>query len=86
MPPSGSRSPWASILVIASVARNQYLSSLSPSQSRPATEAVIDTVSASLLDTVRTTFIVAAVIAVVAVIAGNSQVRAWLGSRRSRRG
>ena len=68
-------------LVIASVARNQYLSSLSPSQSRPATEAVVDTVSAFLLDTVRTTFVVAAVIAVVAVVAGNASVRTWVKGR-----
>ena len=70
------------VLVIASLVRNSYLSSLNPSQSKPATQAVIDTVSASLLDTVRITFIVAAVIALGAVIAGNSQIRTWLGSRR----
>ena len=33
------------VLVIASLVRNNYLSSLSPSQSKPATQAVIDTVS-----------------------------------------
>ncbi len=71
----------AVVLVVASVGRDHYLSSLSPSQSRPATEAVIDTISASLLDTVRTIFVVAAVIAVVAAIAGNSHMRAWLGNR-----
>jgi hypothetical protein len=69
----------AVVLLVASVGRAHYLSSLSPSQSRPATEAVIDTISASLLDTVRTIFVVAAVIAVVAVIVGNSSVRAWVG-------
>ena len=71
----------AVVLVVASVGRDHYLSSLSPSQSKPATLAVIDTISASLLDTVRTTFVVAAVIAVVAAIVGNSRMRAWLGSR-----
>ena len=70
------------VLVISSVARNQYLNSLSPSQSKPATSAVIDTVSASLLDTVRIIFIVAAVVAIVGVIFGNAWIRAWLGSRR----
>jgi hypothetical protein len=71
----------AAVLVVASVGRAHYLSSLSPSQSKPANEAVIDAVSASLLDTVRTIFVVAAVIAVVTVIVGNSHVRAWLGNR-----
>ena len=70
------------VLVIAAVARNQYLNSLSPSQSKPATTSVIDTVSASLLDTVRTIFIVAAVIAVVSVVVGNAWVRGWLGNGR----
>ena len=69
------------VLVAASVARNQYLSSIKPPQSKPATEAVIDTVSAVLLDTVRTTCIVAAVIAVVAVVVGNSRLREWVGRR-----
>ena len=70
------------VLVVAAVARNQYLNSLSPSQSKPATAAVIDTVSASLLDTLRTIFIVAAVVAILGVVFGNAWVRAWLGDRR----
>ena len=71
----------ALILVISSVARNHYLTSLSPSQSKPAASAVIDAISASLLDTVRIIFIVGAVIAIVGVIVGNAWIRAWLGSR-----
>ena len=70
------------LLIIAAIARNQYLNSLSPSQSKPATTAVIDTVSASLLDTIRATFFVAAVVAIVAVVFGNAWIRAWLGDRR----
>lgn len=72
----------ALLLILAAVARNQYLNSLSASQSKPANAAVIDTVSAFLLDTVRTVFIVAAVIAIVGVIAGNAWIRAWVGNRR----
>ena len=71
----------ALVLVISSVARNHYLTSLSPSQSKPAASAVIDAISASLLDTVRIIFIVGAVIAIVGVIFGNAWIRAWLGSR-----
>ena len=41
------------MLMVISVARNQYLNSLSPSQSKAANAAVIDTVSAPLQDTVR---------------------------------
>jgi hypothetical protein len=70
------------ILVVVSVARNQYLSGLSPSQSKPASTAVIDTVSAPLQDITRTVLIVAAVIALVAIVAGLSFVRRWVSERR----
>ncbi len=78
---SGLALSMALVLVVASLGRSHYLSSLGPTQSRPATEAVIDTVSASLLDTVRTLFVVAAVIVLVAVAVGNSSVRAWMVDR-----
>ena len=55
----------ALILVIVAVARNQYLSGLDPSRSKPANAAVIDTVTAGLLDTVRTMLILSALVAVV---------------------
>jgi hypothetical protein len=72
----------ALVLVVISIARNQYLSSLSPSRSQAANAAVIDTVSAVLRDTVRTVLIVAALIAFGALIAGNSHLRAWLADMR----
>jgi hypothetical protein len=68
------------ILVVVAAARDQYLS-LGPSRSRAANAAVIDTVTVALRDMARTVLIVAAVIAVVAVIAGNRQLRAWLRRR-----
>jgi hypothetical protein len=72
----------ALVLVVGSVARNQYLSSLDTSQSKPAAAAVIDALSALLLDSVRTLAIVAAIVAIVGVVIGNRRVRAWLGTRR----
>ncbi len=71
----------ALVLVVASVGRNQYLSSLLPSQPKDAATVVIDTVSAVLLDTIRTVMIVAALVAVGALIAGNAHLRSWLGNR-----
>jgi hypothetical protein len=71
----------ALVLVVASVARNQYLSSLDPSHSKAANAATIDAVSALLLDTVRTVLIVAALIAIGAMVAGNARFRGWLSTR-----
>jgi len=68
----------AVILVAVAVARNQYLSGLSPNQSVAANQAVIDTVTATLREAVRIILIVAAVIAIVALIAGNRHVRGWM--------
>ncbi len=70
------------VLVVVSVARNQYLSSLGPSQSKPASAAVIDTVAAPLQDTVRTVLVVAAVVAIVALLAGIPAVRRLVTDRR----
>ena len=71
----------ALILVIAAVARNQYLSSLAPSRSKPANAAVIDTVDAGLLDTVRTVLVLAALVALVAFAAGNAHVLNFFANR-----
>ncbi len=71
----------ALLLVAANVGRNQYLSSLRPGQSEPATAAVIDTVDASLLDTVRTVLVVAAIVAIVAFVVGLAPVRRWMAHR-----
>jgi hypothetical protein len=68
----------ALILVAVGVARNQYLSGLNPNQSVAANQAVIDTVTATLRLAVRIILIVAAVVAIVALIAGNRRLRAWM--------
>ncbi len=75
----------ALILVVIAVARNQYLSGLSPNQSVAANQAVIDTVTAALRQAVRIILIVAGVIAIVALIAGNRNVRAWIARDSSPR-
>jgi hypothetical protein len=66
----------AIVLVVAGVVRNQYLSSLLPSQSRAAAAAVFDALVALLLDSIRTIMIVAAIVALLALAAGNRWVRA----------
>jgi hypothetical protein len=71
----------ALLLTVANVARNQYLNSLVPGQVRNARTAVIDTVDAPLLDSVRAVLIASVVILVVALIAGNRQVQAWVTSK-----
>ncbi len=71
----------ALLLVAANVGRNQYLQSLRPGQSKPATAAVIDTVDASLLDSVRTVLVLAAVVAIVAFVVGLAPVRRWMERR-----
>lgn len=72
----------ALILVVLAVARNQYLASLSPSQSKEANEALIGQVTGALRLTVRSILIVAAIIALGAFVAGNRHLRAWLSERR----
>src|SRR5664280_350869 len=67
----------AVILVVMAVARNQYLSGLSPNQSVAANQAVIDTITAALRQAVRIILIAGALIAIVALIAGNRRLRAW---------
>ncbi len=72
----------AVVLVVLAVARNQYLSGLSPNQSVAANQAVIDTVGAFLLDSIRTILLVAAIVAIGALLAGNARIRSWLAGRR----
>lgn len=72
----------AVVLIGANVARNQYLGGLLPSAAKNAQTAVIDTVSALLLDSVRTILIAALVIMVLAMAAGNRHVRDWLANRQ----
>jgi hypothetical protein len=69
----------ALILVVAGVGRDQYLSSLLPSQSKPAAAAVFDTIAALLLDSVRTIMFVAAAVALVAFFVGNRWLRQQAG-------
>jgi hypothetical protein len=67
----------AAVLVVMAVARHQYLSGLSPNQSLAANQAVIDTVTARLRLGLRIILGVSAVIAVIALVAGNQRLRAW---------
>jgi hypothetical protein len=71
----------ALILVVVAVVRNQYLSGLGPSRSKPANAAVIDTISAGLLDTVRTVLVLSALAALIAFLAGNATVRRFFATR-----
>jgi hypothetical protein len=71
----------ALILVVLAVARNQYLSGLKPDQSLAANQAVIDIVTASLRLGVRIILIVATVVALIALIAGNKRLQAWMAHR-----
>jgi hypothetical protein len=73
----------AAVLVVIAVARHQYLSGLSPNQSVAANQAVIDTVTAKLRLGLRIILGVSALIAVLALVAGNQRLRAWV-SRRDR--
>jgi hypothetical protein len=70
----------ALILVAIAVGRNQYLSGLKPPQSPEAASAVIDTVTANLREAVRIILILAAVVAVIALAAGNAWVRRTVGN------
>jgi hypothetical protein len=69
------------MLTVIAVARNQYLNSLSPSQSKAANAAAIDTVSAPLQDTIRATLFLALLITVIAIVAGIPSVRRWVTER-----
>ena len=71
----------ALILVALAVARNQYLAGLSPDQSVPANQAVIDTVTSTLREALRIILIVSAIVALGALIAGNRHLHAWLTDR-----
>jgi len=75
----------AVILVAMAVARNQYLSGLSPSQSLAANQATIATVTAGLRQAVRIILVVSALLAIAALIAGSKRVQAWM-ARRNRSG
>ncbi len=72
----------ALVLVGLAFAENQYLSNLGPNQSRAASSAVIDTVTGGLRASLRTTFVVAAIIGVVTMVVGIRRLRAFLGDRR----
>jgi hypothetical protein len=80
---SGLAVSMAILLIAANVGRNQYLSSLKVSQPKDATAAVIDTVDAALLDTVRIVLIISAVVAIVAFVVGLGPVRRWAEHRRT---
>jgi len=80
---SGLAVSMALLLIAANVGRNQYLSSLNVHQSKEATAAVIDTVDAALLDSVRWILAIAAIVAIVAFVVGLGPVRRWLHERKA---
>ncbi len=69
----------ALILILYAVARNHYIAGLHPPQSPAAQTALLDTVTATLRDTVWIILVVAALFAVGAVVAGNAWVRRKVG-------
>lgn len=69
------------LLVLVNVGVKAYLDTVHAPQSKGATTAVIDTVDAPLLDSVRTVLILAALVTLAALLAGNSHVRRWFGNR-----
>jgi len=71
----------AVLLIAANVGRNQYLASLKVTQSKATTAAIIDTVDAALLNTVRLVLILSAIVAVVAFVVGLEPVRRRLQER-----
>jgi hypothetical protein len=73
----------AAVLVVIAVARHQYLSGLGPNQSVTANQAVIDTVTAKLRLGLRIILGISALIALLALVAGNRRLRAW-ASREDR--
>ena len=72
----------AIVLVAIALIRNQYLNGVHPPQSPEAQAAVVDTVTASLRNTLRLVLLLSAVTAIVAVLAGNRWVRNKLSERR----
>jgi len=79
---SGLAVTMALLLIGANVGRNQYLDSLLPSQSKAAAGVLIDTVDATLVDSIRTVLIVSALVALVAFIVGIGAVRRWFADRK----
>ena len=71
----------AVLLIAANVGRNQYLASLKVTQSKATTAAIIDTVDAALLNTVRLVLILSAIVAIVAFVVGLEPVRRRLQER-----
>jgi hypothetical protein len=79
---TGLAMSMALVLVLIAVGRNHYVTGLKPPQSPAAAAAVIDTVTATLRDTLRIILIVAALVAIGAVMAGNAWVRGKVGEMR----
>ena len=71
----------ALLLIGASVGRNHYLNSLKP-QPRGVAGAILDALSSIVLDTARSIFIVALLVALGAVLAGNAALRHALSRRQ----
>jgi hypothetical protein len=72
----------ALILILIAVGRNQYIAGIKPPQSPAAQSAVLDIVTANLRNAVRIILIVAALVAVAGLVAGNAWIRAKVGAMR----
>jgi hypothetical protein len=72
----------ALILILIAVGRSQYIAGIKPPQSPAAQSAVLDIVTANLRNGVRIILIVAAVIAIIGLLAGNRWLRAKVGATR----
>ena len=72
----------AIVLVATALVRNQYLSGVRPPSSPEAQAVVLDTVTATLRNTLRLILLLAAITAIVGVLAGNRWVRTKLSSRQ----
>ncbi len=72
----------ALILILIAVGRNQYIAGVKPPQSPAAQSAVIDIVTTNLRNGIRIILIVAALIAIGGLIAGNRWIRSKAGDMR----
>ncbi len=70
-----------SILVLLAFGENHYLSTLGPSRSRAANQALIDIVTGGLRGTLRSVFFAAALVAAIALLAGNQWLRSFAHDR-----
>ncbi|MHB1518312.1 MAG: hypothetical protein ACYCVN_04270 [Acidimicrobiales bacterium] len=70
-----------SVLGLLAFGENHYLSNLGPSRSRAANQALIDIVTGGLRGTVRSIFFASALVAAIALLAGNRWLRSFAHER-----